>query len=118
MTTRRLRRPAETGVPRGRSGRFGRLGPDSSAMAGLSVKPGKARMNAHRLPQRAAEGAPGRGPLEAGEAATRVDAAARAPPARCQDAVRRDEAEKLALRGASPTAGTGSNRDAHAAGSC
>src|ERR671929_292921 len=103
MTTRR-RRPGPPGPPRGRIGLFGRSAIDTS------VKPGQRRIDPHGAPQRPGEGAVRGRPLEAREAAARVDAAPLEPRARGQRALARDEADELALRRAPPAAGAGADR--------
>src|ERR671930_1137963 len=104
MTTRRRRPPWPPGPPRGRIGLFGR------SAIGTSVKAGQRGIDPHRAPQRAGEGAVGGRPLEAGEAAARVDATPFEHGPRGQRPVACDEADKLALRRAPPTAGAGSDR--------
>src|SRR5919202_2172308 len=102
MTTRR-RRPGPPG-PRGRIGLFGRSAIDTS------VKPGQRRIDPDRAPQRPGEGAVRGRPLEAREAAARVDAAPLEPRARSQRPLARDEADELALRRAPPAARAGADR--------
>src|SRR5436190_11507230 len=103
MTTRR-RRPGPPAPPRGRIGLFGRSAIDTS------VKPGQRRIDPHRAPQRAGEGAVRGRALEAREPAARVDAAALELRARGQRPLARDEADELVLRRAPPAAGAGSDR--------
>src|SRR6476469_9865511 len=96
MTTRRRRRP--TPPWRGRTGRFGLLGPEFAISVGLSVKPRQRGLYPHRLAQRSVEGAPGGRALEAGKPPAGVDAATGAAVRLRQLAAARDESHELTLR--------------------
>ena len=116
ITTRRRRR--WPGAPwRGRTGRFGRLGPDWSAI-GVSVEARELRLDGDRASERSVEGPSGRGPLEAGQPPAGVDAPAGAARGDAQHSLRSREADELRLRRLAPAADAGPDRlrsGAHAA---